>query len=136
MVLLWLLWRLMSLGKQILLSNKVEICHRAFKLLTEKAQFPPERYHFRSKYFAIGTGIKEHDRYALNFIEAAQQIKNCPEVKISGGIEQCVFCFWGNDRIREAMHSVFSLSCYSNRHGYGNRECRMIKFIREIDPKI
>lgn len=118
-------------------ERKVEICHRAFKLLTEKAQFPPEDIIFDPNIFAIGTGIKEHDRYALNFIEAAQQIKKLhPEVKISGGVSNVSFAFRGNDRIREAMHSVFLYHAIQAGMDMGIVNAGMIEVYQEIDPKL
>ena len=88
-------------------DRKVEICSRAYKLLTGIG-FPPEDIIFDPNVFAVATGIEEHDRYALDFIEATQEIKaNCPHVHISGGLSNLSFSFRGNEPVRRAMHSVF-----------------------------
>lgn len=89
-------------------ARKVEICTRAYKLLTEKAKVPPEDIIFDPNIFAIATGIEEHNNYAVDFIEACRQIKAaCPHVKISGGVSNISFSFRGNEPVRRAMHSVF-----------------------------
>ena len=89
-------------------ERKVEICQRAYKLLTEELDFPPEDIVFDPNILAIATGIEEHDRYALNFIEACAEIKRtCPGVHISGGVSNLSFSFRGNDVVREAIHSAF-----------------------------
>jgi 5-methyltetrahydrofolate--homocysteine methyltransferase len=87
--------------------RKVEICARAYKLLTGIG-FPPEDIIFDPNVFAVATGIEEHDRYALDFIEATREIKAaCPHVHISGGLSNLSFSFRGNEIVRRAMHSVF-----------------------------
>jgi 5-methyltetrahydrofolate--homocysteine methyltransferase len=89
-------------------ERKVEICQRAYKLLTEKVHFPPEDIIFDPNILAIATGIEEHNRYAINFIEATTTIKQrCPGVHISGGVSNLSFSFRGNNVVREAMHSAF-----------------------------
>ena len=88
-------------------ARKVEICSRAYKLLTGIG-FPPEDIIFDPNVFAVATGIEEHDRYALDFIEATAEIRaNCPHVHISGGLSNLSFSFRGNEIVRRAMHSVF-----------------------------
>ncbi|WP_374528999.1 methionine synthase [Novosphingobium sp.] len=88
-------------------DRKVEICERAYKLLTGIG-FPPEDIIFDPNVFAVATGIEEHDRYALDFIEATREIKaRCPHVHISGGLSNLSFSFRGNETVRRAMHSVF-----------------------------
>jgi len=88
-------------------ARKVEICKRAYKLLTGIG-FPPEDIIFDPNVFAVATGIEEHDRYALDFIEAAAEIRAaCPHVHISGGLSNLSFSFRGNEIVRRAMHSVF-----------------------------
>lgn len=89
-------------------ERKVSICKRAYTLLTEKAGWDPTDIIFDPNVFAIATGIEEHDPYAMNFIDATEQIKAaCPGAKISGGISNLSFSFRGNDRVREAMHAAF-----------------------------
>src|ERR687896_1754445 len=88
-------------------DRKVEICERAYKLLVEDG-FPAEDIIFDPNIFAIATGIDEHRRYALDFIEACREIKaRCPHVHLSGGLSNLSFSFRGNEPVRRAMHSVF-----------------------------
>jgi 5-methyltetrahydrofolate--homocysteine methyltransferase len=88
-------------------QRKIEICERAYKLLTGIG-FPPEDIIFDPNVFAIATGIDEHRRYGLDFIEATREIrKRCPHVHISGGLSNLSFSFRGNEPVRKAMHSVF-----------------------------
>jgi 5-methyltetrahydrofolate--homocysteine methyltransferase len=88
-------------------ARKVEICERAYKLLVGDG-FPPEDIIFDPNIFAVATGIEEHRRYALDFIEACREIKaRCPHVHLSGGLSNLSFSFRGNEPVRRAMHSVF-----------------------------
>lgn len=89
-------------------ERRVEICTRAYKLLTEKANFPAEDIVFDPNVLTIATGLKEHDNYAVDFIETVRYIKeNLPYAKCSGGVSNLSFAFRGNNPLREAMHSVF-----------------------------
>ena len=95
-------------GQADTIERKVQICQRAFDLLTRKVGFPAEDIIFDPNILAIATGIDEHNRYAINFIEATRQIKkSCPGCKISGGVSNLSFSFRGNNAVREAMHSAF-----------------------------
>ena len=88
-------------------ERKVEICQRAYRLLTGIG-FPPEDIIFDPNVFAVATGIEEHDRYALDFIEAVTELRaTCPHVHFSGGLSNLSFSFRGNETVRRAMHSVF-----------------------------
>ncbi len=88
-------------------ERKVEICQRAYNLLVENG-FPPEDIIFDPNIFAVATGIEEHDRYGLDFLEAVREIKAaCPHAKTSGGLSNLSFSFRGNETVRRAMHSVF-----------------------------
>jgi 5-methyltetrahydrofolate--homocysteine methyltransferase len=99
-------------GQADTIERKVEICKRAYKILTEEIHFPAEDIIFDPNIFAVATGIKEHNEYAINFIEATRQIKEaCPGVKISGGVSNISFSFRGNDKVREAMHCSIFVSC-------------------------
>jgi 5-methyltetrahydrofolate--homocysteine methyltransferase len=90
--------------------RKVEICARAYKLLTEVVGFPPQDIIFDPNIFAIGTGIAEHATYALSFFEATAKLKKrFPLAKISGGVSNVSFAYRGNNGLREAIHSVFLL---------------------------
>ncbi len=89
-------------------ERKVEICARAYELLTEKVGFPPTDIIFDPNIFAVATGIAEHNNYAVDFIEAVKEIrKRCPHAHISGGVSNVSFSFRGNNPVREAIHSVF-----------------------------
>jgi 5-methyltetrahydrofolate--homocysteine methyltransferase len=89
-------------------DRKVEICQRAYRILTEQVGFSPEDIIFDPNIFAIATGIEEHNNYALEYIEATRRIKGTlPHVLVSGGVSNVSFAFRGNDPVREAIHSVF-----------------------------
>ena len=95
-------------GQADTVERKVEICGRAYDLLTQKAGFAPEDIVFDPNVLAVATGIEEHNEYAKAFIEALPLIKaRCPGVRTSGGISNLSFSFRGNDVVREAMHSAF-----------------------------
>ncbi len=89
-------------------ARKFEICKRAYELLTQKLNFDPEDIIFDPNIFAIGTGIEEHNTYAMDYLEAVKLIKaNLPGAKVSGGVSNLSFAFRGNDQVREAFHSAF-----------------------------
>ena len=95
-------------GQADTIERKVEICQRAYRLLTERAGFDPTDIIFDPNVLAIATGLEEHNAYAINFIEATRIIKEtCPGVKVSGGISNLSFSFRGNDVVREAIHAAF-----------------------------
>ncbi len=95
-------------GQADTIERKVEICERAYKILTEQVGFPPEDIIFDPNIFAVATGIEEHNGYGIAFIEATRQIKEkMPLVHVSGGVSNLSFAFRGNEPVREAMHAVF-----------------------------
>ena len=95
-------------GQADTVARKVQICQRAYRLLTEQAEFDPADIIFDPNILAIATGLEEHNEYAVNYIEATRVIKaTCPGVKISGGVSNLSFSFRGNDAVREAMHAAF-----------------------------
>ena len=95
-------------GQADTIERKVTICERAYRILTEQIHFPAEDIIFDPNIFAVATGIEEHNRYSLDFIEAVAAIKErMPAAHTSGGVSNVSFSFRGNDRVREAMHSVF-----------------------------
>jgi len=95
-------------GQAVDFKRKTEIAERAYKLLTEKINFPPEDIIFDANVLSIATGMEEHNNYAIEFIEATKWIKeNLPYAKVSGGVSNLSFSFRGNNVVREAMHSVF-----------------------------
>jgi 5-methyltetrahydrofolate--homocysteine methyltransferase len=95
-------------GQADTIERKVDICRRAYRLLTERAGVDPTDIIFDPNILAVATGIEEHNNYARNFIEATKTIKaTCPGVHVSGGVSNLSFSFRGNDVVREAMHSAF-----------------------------
>ncbi len=89
-------------------ARKIEICQRAYKILTEQVSFPPEDIIFDPNIFAVATGIDEHNNYGVDFIEATRVIKQTlPHALISGGVSNVSFSFRGNNPVREAIHAVF-----------------------------
>ena len=95
-------------GQAVTFERKIEICSRAYGLLTEKVGFQPNDIIFDVNILAIGTGIQDHDNYAVDFIKAVKWIKeNLKGAKTSGGVSNLSFSFRGNNTVREAMHSVF-----------------------------
>jgi 5-methyltetrahydrofolate--homocysteine methyltransferase len=97
-----------EVGQADTLDRKFEICKRAYKLLTEKVDFPPEDIIFDPNIFPVATGIEEHNSYAVDFIEATRKIRReLPYSHVSGGVSNLSFSFRGNNLVREAMHSVF-----------------------------
>lgn len=95
-------------GQADTFARKIDICGRAYRLLVDQADFPPEDIIFDPNVFAIATGIEEHDNYAVDFIEATRWIRqHLPYARISGGVSNVSFSFRGNDPAREAIHTVF-----------------------------
>ena len=89
-------------------ARKIEICSRAYKILTEQVGFPAEDIIFDPNIFAVATGIDEHNNYAVDFIEATRWIRqHLPHAHVSGGVSNVSFSFRGNNPVREAIHSVF-----------------------------
>ncbi|PHS12282.1 MAG: methionine synthase [Blastopirellula sp.] len=95
-------------GQAVEKDDKVRICKRAYDLLVEKVNFPPQDIIFDPNILTVATGIEEHNNYAINFIEATTEIKRqCPGAKISGGVSNVSFSFRGNNFVREAIHACF-----------------------------
>ena len=96
-------------------ERKIEICTRAYKVLTEKVGFAPEDIIFDPNIFAVATGIEEHNNYGLYFIEATKVIKDTlPHAMVSGGFSNVSFSFRGNHLVREAIHAVFLYHAIKN----------------------
>ena len=122
-------------GQADTIERKVEICERAYKILTEQVGFDPSDIIFDPNIFAVATGIDEHNEYAINFIEAIRQIKErCPDAKISGGVSNLSFSFRGNNRVREAMHSAFLYHAIKAGMDMGIVNAGMMEIYEEI-PK-
>lgn len=95
-------------GQATSFDRKIEICSRSYRLLTQQAGVPPEDIIFDPNILSIATGMPEHNRYAVDFIEATRWIKeNLPGAKVSGGLSNLSFSFRGNNTVREAMHAIF-----------------------------
>ena len=117
-------------------ERKVEICERAYKLLTANG-FPPEDIIFDPNIFAVATGIDEHRRYAIDFIEACTEIKKrCPHVHISGGVSNLSFSFRGNEPVRRAMHSVFLYHAIKAGMDMGIVNAGQLDIYDDINPEL
>jgi 5-methyltetrahydrofolate--homocysteine methyltransferase len=118
-------------------DEKVRICSRAFKLLTEQIGFPAEDIIFDPNILTVATGIEEHNNYAVDFINATRRIKQaCPGVKISGGVSNISFSFRGNDPVREAMHSVFLYHAVQAGLDMGIVNAGQLVIYDEIEPQL
>ena len=118
-------------------ERKVEICTRAYKLLTEEVGFPPEDIIFDPNIFAIATGIEEHNNYAVDFIEAVGDIKRTlPHAMISGGVSNVSFSFRGNDTVREAIHAVFLYYAIKNGMDMGIVNPTMLAIYADIPEEL
>lgn len=118
-------------------ERKIEICHRAYKILTEKVGFPPQDIIFDPNIFAVATGIEEHNNYAVDFIEATREIKRLmPLTKVSGGVSNVSFSFRGNDHVREAIHSVFLFHAIKAGMDMGIVNAGQLVVYDEIEPTL
>ncbi len=118
-------------------QRKVEICHRAYKILTEKLEFDPQDIIFDPNIFAIATGMEEHNNYGVDFIEATKEIKQLmPLARVSGGVSNLSFSFRGNDHVREAMHSVFLLHAIKAGMDMGIVNAGQLVVYDEIEPQL
>jgi len=118
-------------------ARKVEICTRAYKLLTEKAGFAPEDIIFDPNVFAVATGIEEHDNYGVDFIEATGEITaTLPHVHISGGVSNLSFSFRGNEPVREAMHAVFLYHAIQRGMDLGIVNAGQLAVYDTIEPEL
>jgi 5-methyltetrahydrofolate--homocysteine methyltransferase len=118
-------------------QRKVEICHRAYKILTEQVGYDPQDIIFDPNIFAIATGMEEHSNYGVDFIEAIKEIKQLmPLTKISGGVSNLSFAFRGNDHVREAMNSVFLFYAIKAGMDMGIVNAGQLVVYDEIEPKL
>jgi 5-methyltetrahydrofolate--homocysteine methyltransferase len=118
-------------------ARKVEICTRAYRLLTERVDFPPEDIIFDPNVFAIATGIEEHNRYAVDFIEAAREIKaTLPHCHVSGGVSNVSFSFRGNETVRQAIHSVFLYHAIKAGMDMGIVNAGALPIYDDLDPEL
>ena len=118
-------------------ERKIEICTRAYKILTEQVGYNPQDIIFDPNIFAIATGIEEHNNYAVDFIEATREIKNrMPLTKVSGGVSNVSFSFRGNDHVREAIHSVFLFYAIKAGMDMGIVNAGQLVVYDEIEPTL
>ena len=120
-------------------AEKVRICSRAYKLLVEEVGFPPQDIIFDPNILTIGTGMEEHNNYAVDFINATREIKRlCPGCKISGGVSNLAFSFRGNEPVRRAFHSAFLYhACRAGMDmGIVNAEQVKEDVYEKIDPEL
>jgi 5-methyltetrahydrofolate--homocysteine methyltransferase len=115
--------------------RKKEICERAYRILVDEVDFPPEDIVFDPNIFAIATGIEEHNNYAVDFIEATRWIKqNLPGAKVSGGVSNVSFSFRGNDPVREAIHTVFLYHAIAAGMDMGIVNAGMVGVYDDLEP--
>ena len=124
-------------GQADTIERKVEICQRAYRILTIDVGFPAKDIIFDPNIFAVGTGIEEHNAYAINFIEATRQIKQlCPGAKISGGVSNISFSYRGNNAVREAMHASFLYHAIQAGMDMGIVNAGMVEVYEEVDKEL
>ncbi len=124
-------------GQAATKDDKVRICQRAYKILTEEVGFPPEDIIFDANILTVATGIEEHNNYAVDFIEAVREIKaTCPHAKCSGGVSNISFSFRGNNKVREAMHAAFLYYAIEAGLDMGIVNAGMIEVYDEVDKEL
>jgi 5-methyltetrahydrofolate--homocysteine methyltransferase len=124
-------------GQADSVERKVAICARAYGLLVDELDFPPYDIIFDPNIFAVATGIAEHDRYGLDFIEATAALRErYPDCNVSGGVSNLSFAFRGNDRVREAMHSVFLYHAIARGMRMGIVNAGQLAVYEQIEPEL
>ena len=124
-------------GQAATYAEKIRICERAYRILVDEVGFPSEDIIFDPNILTVGTGIEEHNNYAVDFIEATRWIKaNLPNAKISGGVSNVSFGFRGNNPVREAMHSAFLYHAIKAGMDMGIVNAGMLEVYEEIEPEL
>jgi 5-methyltetrahydrofolate--homocysteine methyltransferase len=124
-------------GQADSLARRKEICSRAYKILTEEVGFPPQDIIFDPNIFPVATGMEEHRRNAIDFIEATRWIKqNLPLAKVSGGVSNISFSFRGNDTVREAIHSAFLYHAIKAGMDMGIVNAGQLEIYEEVDKTL
>ena len=124
-------------GQAASYAEKIRICERAYKILVDEVCFPPEDIIFDPNILTVGTGIEEHNNYAVDFIEATRWIKNnLPHAKVSGGLSNVSFSFRGNNPVREAMHSAFLFHAIKAGMDMAIVNAGMLEVYEEIEPEL
>ena len=126
-----------EVGQADTFKRKTEICQRCYSILVNEIGFPAEDIIFDPNIFAIATGIEEHDNYAVDFINATRWIKeNLPGAKVSGGVSNVSFSFRGNDRVREAIHTVFLYHAIQAGMDMGIVNAGQLGVYADLDPEL
>ena len=124
-------------GQADTFERKIQICERAYRILVDEVDFPPEDIIFDPNIFAIATGIDEHNNYAVDFINATRWIKqNLPGAKVSGGVSNVSFSFRGNDPVREAIHTVFLYHAIAAGMDMGIVNAGMVGVYDDLEPEL
>ena len=124
-------------GQAASFEDKIRVCERAYRILVDKVGFPAEDIIFDPNILTVGTGIEEHNNYAVDFIRATRWIKeNLPHAKVSGGVSNISFSFRGNNKVREAMHAAFLYHAIGAGLDMGIVNAGMLEVYEEIDPKL
>jgi 5-methyltetrahydrofolate--homocysteine methyltransferase len=124
-------------GQAATYEDKIRICERAYRLLVDVVDFPPEDIIFDPNILTVATGIEEHNNYAVDYIRATQWIKeNLPHAKVSGGVSNISFSFRGNNHVREAMHSAFLYHAIRAGMDMGIVNAGMLEVYEEIAPEL
>jgi 5-methyltetrahydrofolate--homocysteine methyltransferase len=124
-------------GQAATKEDKVRICQRAYRILVDEVGFNPHDIVFDANILTVATGIEEHNSYAVDFIEAVREIKRtCPGALTSGGVSNISFSFRGNNRVREAMHSVFLYHAVRAGLDMAIVNAGMLEIYEEIEPEL
>ena len=124
-------------GQAVETEDKIRICERAYKILTERADWEPSDIIFDPNILTVGTGMEEHANYAIAFFDAVREIKKrCPGAKTSGGVSNVSFGFRGNDAVREAMNACFLYHAIDAGLDMGIVNAGQLEVYEEIDPKL
>ncbi len=124
-------------GQAATFPEKIRICERAYRILVDEVEFPPEDIIFDPNILTVATGMEEHNNYAVDFIDATRWIKqNLPHAKVSGGVSNISFSFRGNNKVREAMHSAFLYHAIAAGMDMGIVNAGMLEVYEEIDPEL
>src|SRR5271169_1250750 len=124
-------------GQAATYEDKIRVCERAYRILVDQVDFPPEDIIFDPNILTVATGMEEHNNYAVDFINATRWIKdNLLHAKVSGGVSNISFSFRGNNKVREAMHSAFLYHAIAAGMDMGIVNAGMLEVYEEIDPQL
>jgi 5-methyltetrahydrofolate--homocysteine methyltransferase len=124
-------------GQAAAYADRIRICERAYGILVDEVGFPPEDVIFDPNILTVGTGMEEHNNYAVDYMRATRWIKaNLPHAKVSGGVSNISFSFRGNNKVREAMHSAFLYHAVAAGMDMGIVNAGMLEVYEEIEPEL